>query len=109
MILGIQIIALFSALGLLYYTYIQYKKKALDTAESFFWFIVWIVFITITLIPDILTPFTRTLALSRRMDVLILFGFVTLTALLFKTHVDTLKNQKELVRLVRELAIKKKK
>lgn len=109
MIIGIQIIGLIFALLMLYITFLHFKRNEFTTNEAGFWTILWIVFLTVTLIPKILDPIVKTLSITRTMDLLIILGFMFLITANFYTYGVVRKTQKKIEGVVREIAIKKAK
>lgn len=107
--LGIQILGLLFGLLMIYYSFINFKKKELRKREFVMWLIVWGMFIIVTLIPDILNPIVSSLNLVRRMDFYIILGFMFLIGLEFYSYSIAKKNQKKIENIVREIAIKREK
>jgi hypothetical protein len=107
MILGIQILGLLFGLLMIYYSFVNFKKKELKRREFVMWLIVWILFIIITLIPTLLDPIIVSLDLARRMDFYIIIGFMFLIGLGFYSYSIAKKNQKKIEEIVRMSAFKK--
>lgn len=108
MALGIQIAVVLFGLFMIYYSFLNYKRKEFTVKEIFFWSVVWIVFIAAALFPNILDPIVKYGGFLRALDLLIISGFLFLIAAIFYTYTIVRKNQRQLERLVREIAIKKK-
>jgi hypothetical protein len=109
MILGIQILGLLFGLFMIYYSFLSFKKKEFRKREFVLWMIIWILFIMIALFPNMLNPIISSLSVSRRMDLLIIVGFMFLIGLGFSTYIVARKNRKKIENIVREIAIKKEK
>ena len=77
-ILGIQILGSLFGFFMMYYTFLQHKRKEFTIKEYSFWFIFWGVFVIITLFPQILDPILSTLNLVRALDFFIIAGFLFL-------------------------------
>jgi len=108
-ILGIQIIGLLFGFFMMYYTFLQHKRKEFTIKEYSFWFLFWGVFVIITLFPQILDPVLTTLSISRTLDFFIISGFLFLIFVVFYTYIIVRKNQKKLEEIVRQMALKKSK
>ena len=107
-ILGIQILGVLFGFFMIYYTFLQYKRKEFTIKEYSFWFIFWGIFVIITLFPQILDPVLGTLSISRTLDFFIITGFLFLIFVIFYTYTLMRKNQKKLEEVVRNVALKRK-
>ena len=107
-ILGIQIIGILFGFFMMYYTFLQHKRKEFTMKEYSFWFIFWAGFVVITLFPQILDPVLVTLNIARALDFFIIAGFLFLIFAIFYTYTIVRKNQRKLEEVVRNLALKKK-
>ena len=107
MVLGIQIAGFLFGLFMIYYSFLNYKRKEFTVKESLFWISLWVVFILFSLFPFILDPVIKPLGFFRAFDFFIMGGFLFLIAAIFYTYTVTRKNQKRLEAVVREMAIKK--
>ncbi len=109
MVLGIQIAGILFGLFMLYYSFINYKKKEFTSKEFTFWAVVWVLFMVVALFPSILDPIVKYFGFFRALDVLIVSGFIFLIAAIFYMYTLTRKTQKQVETIVRSIAIKKKK
>ena len=107
-ILGIQILGLLFGFFMMYYTFLQYKRKEFTIKEYSFWFVFWAVFVATTLFPQVLDPVLSTLNIARALDFFIIGGFLFLICAIFYTYTLVRKNQKKLEEVVRNIAIKRK-
>ena len=108
MALGIQIAGVLFGLFMIYYSFLNYKKKEFTIKEISFWAVVWVVFIVVALFPNVLDSIVKYGGFLRALDLLVISGFIFLIAVIFYTYTIVRKNQKQLERLVREIAVKKK-
>ncbi|MBI2650110.1 DUF2304 domain-containing protein [Candidatus Woesearchaeota archaeon] len=108
MVLGIQIAGILFGLFMIYYSFLNYKRKEFTAKEFGFWILLWIIFIIVTLFPVVLDPIIKPLGFFRAFDFLIMSGFIFIIAVIFYTYTITRKNQKQIETIVREIAIKKK-
>ena len=107
-ILGIQILGLLFGFFMMYYTFLQYKRREFTIKEYGFWFVFWAAFVVITLFPQILDPLLSTLNIARALDFFIIAGFLFMIFVLFYTYTIVRKNQKKLEEVVRSIAMKRK-
>ena len=107
-ILGIQILGILFGFFMIYYTFLQYKRKEFTIKEYSFWFIFWSAFVIITLFPQILDPVLITLNIARTLDFFIITGFLFLIFVTFYTYTIVRKNQRKLEEVVRNMALKRK-
>jgi len=105
-ILGIQIIAILFAFFMIYVVFLHFKKKDLEVGEAFFWILLWLGFIIVTLFPGILENIIEKLFIARVMDFLMVVAFMILAFLGFQNYVSNKKTQKKIEEIVREEAIR---
>ena len=77
--------------------------------EFFFWVVVWVLFIIITLFPFVLDPLSKSLNFARTFDLLIIVGFIGLMLAIFYTYSISKKNKRQIESVVREIALSKAK
>ena len=109
MVLGIQIAGFLFGLFIIYYSFLNYKRKEFTIKEFLFWIFLWMVFITLSLFPFILDPIIKPLGFFRAFDFFIMSGFLFLIAAIFYTYTIVRKTQKKVETIVRTLAMKKRK
>ncbi len=107
-ILGIQILGIIFGFFMLYYTFLQYKRRDFTIKEYSFWFIFWAGFVTIILFPQILDPVLTTLNIARALDFFIILGFLFLIFVSFYTYTIVRKNQRKVEEVVRQIAFKRR-
>ena len=107
-ILGIQILGILFGFFMMYYTFLQHKRKEFTIKEYSFWFIFWGVFVVITLFPQLLDPVLDTLNIARALDFFIITGFLFMIFIIFYTYTVVRKNQRKLEEIVRNIALKRK-
>ena len=107
-ILGIQILGMIFGFFMLYYTFLQYKRKDFTIKEYSFWFIFWAGFVIIILFPQILDPVLISLNIVRALDFFIIGGFLFLIFVSFYTYTIVRKNQRKVEEVVRQIAFKKR-
>ena len=105
MVLVIQIVGLLFGLFLIYYSFLNYKRRQFTNVEFGFWTIFWLAFILVALFPYILDPIIKPIGFIRTLDFLIISGFLFLIAAIFYNYTITRKNQKQIESIVREIAL----
>ncbi|MBI2101417.1 DUF2304 domain-containing protein [Candidatus Woesearchaeota archaeon] len=108
-ILGIQIAGILFGLFMLYYSFLNYKRKEFNAKEFVFWIFLWAALVVIALFPSVLDPVIKPLGFFRALDFLVMTGFLFLTLAIFYTYTVAKKNSKQLESIVREIAIKGRK
>ena len=108
MALGIQIAGILFGLFMIYYSFLVYKRKGFTLTEFSFFSIVWILVMLIAAFPYLLDPIVKSFGFLRALDLLVISGFLFLIATIFYTYVIVRKNQRQLEKLVREIALRKK-
>ena len=109
MVLGIQIAGFLFGLFMIYYSFLNYKKKQFTVKEFSFWLVLWILFIIVALFPFILDPIAKTFSFFRTLDLLVISSLLFLIITNFYTYTITRKNQKQLESVVRAIAMKRNK
>ena len=107
-ILGIQILGILFGFFMMYYTFLQYKRKEFTIKEYSFWFAFWAAFVVVTLFPQILDPLLQTFSIARTLDFFIITGFLFLIFVSFYTYTMVRKNQRKIEEIVRKVALKRK-
>ena len=101
-ILGVQIIAVLFAIFMLYVAFLNWKRKDINGKEIFFWGILWLGFIVITLFPDVLQNVTKKLFFTRVMDFLMVIAFMILAFIGFQNHVSNRRMERKIEELIRK-------
>ena len=107
--IGIQIMGLLFGIFMVYYTFLSFKRKEFKKGEFSVWVILWVLFIIVTVFPNILDPIITSLSVSRKLDFLIIIGFLFLIGIGFSTYILTRKNRKKIENIVRKIALKEEK
>ena len=109
MVLGIQVVGFLFGLFIIYLTFLNYKRKEFTAKEFIFWILLWLIFIVLTLFPFLLNPIVKSFGFFRALDVLIVSGFLFLILAIFYTYTVVRRNQRQIEKVVREIAMKKNK
>lgn len=103
-ILGVQIIAVLFAIFMIYVAFLHWKRRDIRGVEIFFWSILWLGFIIITLFPKILESVSQLLFFARVMDLLMIAAFMILAFLGFQNYVSNKRTERKIEELVRREA-----
>ena|SRR3989304_8879598 len=107
MILGLQFLALAFALVMIYFAYVNYKRKEINKAEIIIWVTAWTTAIIMVFFPDTLRGIAQTFFISRLLDLMIMGALVLVITMVALAYVRTRKIEKKLERFIREEALKK--
>lgn len=105
MVLGIQIFGALFGIFLMYMAFLNLKRKEFTINEWAFWTALATAFSILALMPDILNPVIRTLNMGRKMDLLIILGFMFLTGAIFHTYLVARRTQRKMEEVVRKMAM----
>lgn len=105
-LLGIQILGICFALGMIYITFLHYKRRNFSKNGLLFWSIIWIIVFLITAFPSTLYGLMDELNITRTMDMIILGSFLFFAVIIFQLYVTVQKLESKLELLVRKNAIR---
>ncbi len=106
-ILGVQIVGLLFAIFMLYLSFLHWKRGEIGGGNFFFWLMLWLAFILVTLFPILLGGLTKMLFFARVMDFLMLIAFMILAFLGFQNYISQKKMEKKIEKMVRKEALRK--
>jgi len=106
-ILGIQILGFLFGFFMSYYTFLHYKRKEITVKEYSFWIMLWVVFIILTLFPDMLKPILKQIGFARALDFFIVAGFMFLIGSMFYIYLLVRGIQKKIEDIVRKIALER--
>jgi hypothetical protein len=107
MILGLQIIAIFFSLIMIYLATLNYKRREIVPAEFYSWIIIWVATIFIVIFPSFLRELSIKFAVTRLFDLMVVLGFILVIIMVSVSYVRTRKLEKKFEELVRREALKK--
>jgi len=102
--LGIQLIGILFGLLMLYITFVYSKKREFTSREWVVWSGLWLIFLILVILPQLLDPLLARLQLMRKMDFFISAGIMLSLVMIFYTYMVARSNQKALENMVREVA-----
>ena len=87
----------------------RYKLKRISLKSLLIWCVIWIGVIVIALLPSTMGFTARLLGIGRGIDVIVYLSIILLYYLIFRIYIMVEDTKKDITKLVRELAIRKKK
>lgn len=93
---------------ILFRTFVAYKKeKVKDRIFYFFWIIFWLLALLLVSFTQILSSLAKILGIGRGVDLAVYISIILIFYLLFIFFVKIKKIEKDITKIVREIAIKK--
>lgn len=102
----IQLLGLIFGSGMIYFTFVKYRRNELKQSEFLVWMGCWIILIAIAIIPSVLDIVIEPLNFYRRLDFFVVIGFFVLLGLGFYNYSISKKVEKKMEILVRNEALK---
>lgn len=106
MLLEIQTLGLLFIAVMLYFTYLNYKRKNYGSKSFISWLIIWIIAGIVIIIPKTIYGFMEFLNIERTQDFFYVGAFIVLFVIVFNIYITTKKTHNKIEKLVREQAIK---
>lgn len=103
----IQFLGIIFASAMMYFTFVKFKRKELNSQELAFWFIGWIILIIVAILPSSLDIIIAPLNFYRRLDFFVVIGFFALMVLGFYNYSENKKLERKLERYVRRESLRK--
>src|SRR3989338_3867040 len=97
----IQFLGVIFGTAMMYFTFVKYKRRELNSLELTVWFACWILLITIALIPFALDSIIQHLNFYRRLDFFVVVGFFVLLGLGFFNYATVKKMERKVELFVR--------
>lgn len=104
----IQILMVLFALFAFSRVVLRFRDKKLQKGEFIFWFFIWVAIIIFALLPSFSDFFAQLLGIGRGVDLFVYIGIIILFYLIFRLYVKMEKIEKDITKVVREEALKKK-
>ena len=104
--IGIQIISVAFSLVAMFFSYTNYRRKDFSGRELFFWVVLWVLFLLVSLFPQVVSPYVKNLGFARLMDFVVVIAFLISFLLLLHNYVVVKRMEKRIEHLVRSLALK---
>lgn len=105
MIFGIQIIGILFGLIMVYFTFLYYKRKEYEKYSFFIWIFIWLFFLFIVMVPEVLYAVMEILKVERTVDFFVIGGFFIFSIIVFYLFVITKRTERKVENLVRNFAL----
>ncbi|RJQ17308.1 DUF2304 domain-containing protein [Candidatus Woesearchaeota archaeon] len=105
----IQIFIIAFAVFALSRVFIMYKGKRITIYELLLWCVVWIALIVLSVIPVISGFLSKLVGVERGTDLIVYLSIIALFYLVYRIHMKAEKLDAQITKLVRQIAIDKKK
>ncbi len=103
----IQFLGVIFGLGMMYFTFVKFKRKEITKTELMIWFTGWILLVVIAIIPFALDSIIAPLRFYRRLDFFVVIGFFVLLGLGFFNYSSVKRMERKLEQFVRQDALQK--
>ena len=98
---NIQIIALLFGICMMYLTFLHYKRHEFNSYQLLIWFMLWLGFVGVTLLPNRFNSITERLGIGRAFDLFAIVAFIVILFLNFHNYLLISKLEKRLEDRVR--------
>ena len=102
----IQFLGIIFGSGMIYFTFVKFKRKELSILEFWVWLTGWITLILLAIFPGVLDFIIEPLNFYRRLDFFVVLGFFVLLSLVFYNYSTVKKMERKLEIFVRREAFK---
>lgn len=102
----IQIFGIFIALFLLYYTYLNFRKRVIALREFLLWAVLWAGLILVTIFPSIVNVFLEGLGINRALDLFEIVAIFILLIVIFHNYITVHRLENRIEKFVRSEALK---
>ncbi|MFH1867233.1 MAG: DUF2304 domain-containing protein [Patescibacteria group bacterium] len=102
----IQIVILLFVLLMWWRLYSKFKSGELVIREFVEWFLFWLVVAALTLVPDTASYLASLVGVGRGVDLIVYLALLLIFYLLFRVFMRLEKNNRQLTKVVRSLALK---
>ena len=107
MVVGIQVVGFIFGIGMLFLSYLYFRKKEFGPRDFAVWVLVWIIFLIAVMFPKTVNVLLDTLGIVSALWLFTIAALLFLFALVFHLHVSVRKGQRKLEKVVKKVALKK--
>lgn len=104
----LEIMGLFFAIVMFYFTYSSFKRKEFLFADFIIWSIVWVGFSLVVMFPESISFFIRKIGFISVVQLLSILGIMFIFVIVFYLYKVVRKCQFKIDKLVREVALRNK-
>ncbi len=105
----IQIIVIIFAVFAWSRAVLRFKDGKITLGELVLWSVIWTAVLVVAIIPGLTSSVAGLVGIKRGIDVAVYFSIIILFYLIFRLYVKAETQQHEITKLVRELALRRKK
>ena len=105
MVSGIQLLGIFFALVLGYFTFLNFKRREFTLREFLGWELLWVGFGVASIFPSDFKIFSGHFGTFRPLDFFVIIGFIVVLSISFYTYVYVDRLRKHMEQVVRDLAL----
>ena len=109
MVTGAQLLGTPLILGLLFYTYLQYRRKNISIQALTLWSTIWILITIIFIAPQQFYPLMTSLDIERTSEFVLSIGLILSLIGTFILHIRVSKLTNRMEKLVENIAVKNEK
>lgn len=102
----IQILLILFAVFAWSRAFLRMRSKNISIGEFSFWSLIWSAVIIIGIVPEIISKLSAIVGIGRGTDLAIYVGIILLFYLMFRLYVKVDSQNREVTKLVREIAIR---
>ncbi|MEA3429640.1 MAG: DUF2304 family protein [Nanoarchaeota archaeon] len=106
MVMLLQVVGVIFALGMLFLTYLHFKRKEFAISDFLVWLLVWVGFVLVLVFPESVKFVFQSLAIQGPLWFLTIAAILFLTVLVFYLHFTVRKGQMKLADIVKSSALK---
>lgn len=101
-----QIVGVIFALGMLFLSYLHFKRKEFFLTDLIVWIIVWLGFVIVVVFPESVKFVFQSFSIQGPLWFITITAIIFLTILVFYLHYTVRKGQLKLAELVKKTALK---
>ncbi len=103
--LPLQVIVTIFSVFVIYRLIKKFKDKTLKLSEFITWFFIWLIVLVVFWLPETTSYLAFILGIGRGVDLAVYIAILLIFYLIFKLYLKADKQQKEITKLVRHLAL----
>jgi hypothetical protein len=103
---AIQVVAVVFALGMLYQSYLNFRRGDLGLTGLGFWAALWLGLLAVSVLPGFFQSVISVAHVARLLDLVTILGLLVLTGISYRLYITVRGLQKTITTLVRQLALR---
>ncbi|MBW3003619.1 DUF2304 family protein [Candidatus Woesearchaeota archaeon] len=106
MVMLLQIVGVLFALGMMFLTYLHFRRKEFYVSDLIVWVLIWFGFIFVVLFPEVFRIVLQTFAIQGPLWFITIAAIIFLTILVFYLHFTVRKTQRKVRHMVKAVALR---